>query len=225
MRRVILALAVLLLAVPALALASHTEPKRQINAVDQRKATLILLKRADFAAGWAKVPNTPDSNEHMSCPDYNPNESDLTLTADAESSFRNADSLGSVFSTVNVYKTKAQALASWTRGVKPAAPACFAKVLKQTFEKDGIRTTIVRRGWISFPKLAPRTGAMQIVLRLTVTSGGETRTVPFTITLVGVGNGRGDASLMTMGFGNGIVMADVRGFAKLLAQRLAAARF
>lgn len=224
MRRLIVVLVVLLLAVPALALASHTDPKRQINAGDQRKATSILLKRPDFNTGWTKVPNSPDDDEHMSCPGYNPDESDLILTGDAESSFGYSDRLHSVFSTANIYKTRAQALASWTRGVKPAAPGCFAKLMKQAIGADGTPTTIVRRGWIAFPKLAPRTAAMRVVLKVTFTSEGQTTTVPLTITLVGLGNGRGDAGLMTMAFGTDFAMSDVRGFAKLLAQRLAAAK-
>lgn len=224
MRRRLAVVLVLALALPALALASHTDAKRQIDAADQRKATAILLKRTDFAAGWTKQPNTPDDDRHMSCPGYNPDESDLVLTADAESSFRHLDGFRNVFSMVNVYKTKAQALASWTRGVKRAAPACFATLLKRELEAEGNRVTITRQGWIAFPKLAPRSAAMQIVFKVTVTSEGETTTVPFTITLAGIGNGRADASLMAMGFGNGLAMADVRAFTKLLAQRLAAAK-
>lgn len=225
MRRLIVALVVLLLAVPALALASHTDPKREINAGDQRKATSILLKRSDFAAGWSKEPNQPDNDDdHLSCPGYNPNESDLVLTGDAEASFVRSGGFPTVFSGVNIYKTRANALASWTRGAKPALAPCFARLMKKEIEADGAQVTITRAAVVAFPKLAPRTIAYRIVLKVTVTEGGEKTTVPFTVNLVGVGNGRGDATLMTMGFGNGVAPADVRGFAKLLAQRLAAAK-
>lgn len=224
MRRLTFAFVIVLMALPALALASHTDPKRQINAVDQRKATSILLKRTDFNTGWTKLPNSPDDDEHMSCPGYNPDESDLVLTGDSENSFRYSDRLHTVFSMANVYKTRANALASWTRGVKPAAPACFAKLMKQIIEEDGTAATIVRKGWFAFPKLAPRTAAMRIVLNVTFTNEGQKTLLPLTITVVGVGNGRGDASLMTMAFGTDFAMSDLRGFAKLLAQRLAAAK-
>lgn len=224
MRRRLAVALLVVLAVPALALASDKDAKKQINPADQRQATSILLKRTDFATGWTKLPNTPDDDEDMSCPGYDPDESDLVLTGDAESSFRFSDRLHTVVSTANVYKTRAHALASWTRGVKRAAPACFAKLMKQTLEQDGTPTAIVRQGWITFPKLAPRTAAMRVVLKVTFTSEGQNATVPVTITLVGVGNGRADAGLMTMAIGDDFAMSDVRGFAKLLAQRLAAAK-
>ena len=50
-RRLALVLLVVL-AVPALALAADTDPKKRINPADQRKARSIVLKRTDFVAGW-----------------------------------------------------------------------------------------------------------------------------------------------------------------------------
>ena len=48
------------LALPALALAAATDPTKQINAVDQRKAASIVLKRPDVVVpGWKKVAVTP----------------------------------------------------------------------------------------------------------------------------------------------------------------------
>ena len=73
------------LAVPAVALAADTDPKKRITAADQAKARSIVLKRTDFAAGWKKVPASPDSD--LVCPGFNPDESDLTLTGEAEADF------------------------------------------------------------------------------------------------------------------------------------------
>ncbi len=42
--------------------------------------------------------------------------------------------------------------------------------------------------------------------------------------LIALGNGRGDASLLAFGLGNGVPSADLRTFAKLVAGRLAAAK-
>ncbi len=78
---------------------------------------------------------------------------------------------------------------------------------------------------MAFPKLAPRTAAHRVVVRLTVEQEGqETVTVPFTIQLVALGHGRGEAGVMAMGMGDGIAAADLRAFAKLIATRLAAAK-
>jgi hypothetical protein len=143
------------LALPALALAAATDPKKQINPVDQRKAASIVLKRTDFVAGWKKVPNEP---------------------------------------------------------------------VKQGIEKQGGKAAIVKQGQIAFPKLAPRTAAYRVVINVSHTQAGQTTTVPFTLHVIAIGNGRGDASLVTFGLGNGIPGADLRAFAKLLAGRLATAK-
>ena len=88
MNRLLGALLVLCIAVPAVALAADTDPKKSITAADQAKARSIVLTRTDFAAGWKKVPAPPDSD--LVCPGFDPNESDLTLTGEAESDFQHA---------------------------------------------------------------------------------------------------------------------------------------
>jgi hypothetical protein len=224
MRRLV-AVLLLVLGVPSLALASHTDPKRQIDAADQRKAASIVLKRTDFVAGWSKAADVPgDDDGHFSCPGYNPTEADLVLTGDAERAFKRPEGFPVVFSGANVYKTKGNALASWSRGAKPAMAPCFAKFMKNEIEAGGAQVRIARAGTMTFPRLAPRTIALKIVLEVSVTNAGETSTLPFTVNIVGVGNGRGDATLMTMGFGAGVAMPEVRAFAKLLSARLAAAK-
>ena len=219
-RLLLFVLAALLL--PALALAAATDPTKQINPVDQRKAASIVLKRTDFAAGWTKVANTPDSGEDLNCPGYNPDESDLILTGEAETNFESGAARISSYSSV--YKTRRDALASWTRGVKPALAPCAARVVKQGIEAAGGKVAIVRHGQIAFPKLAPRTAAYRVVFNVSYTNAGKTTTVPFTLHMIALGNGRGDASLLTIGFQNGIPSADLRAFAKLAAGRLAAAK-
>lgn len=126
----LLAACVLVLAVPALALAGHTDPKKQITAADQRKAASIVLRRTDFAAGWKKTPATPDTDDHPSCPGYDPNQSDLILTGEVEVEFEAAAGIPSVSSLANVYKTRRDALAAWTRSAKPALAPCLARLFK-----------------------------------------------------------------------------------------------
>lgn len=224
MRRRLAAVLAVFLAVPALALAAHTEPQRRIDPADQRKASSIVLKRSDFAAGWKKVSSSQDDDTHLNCPGYNPNESDLVLTGDAEAEFEAAGGFPAVLSASNVYRTRANALASWARGVKPALAVCLAKVLKETIEADGAQVAIVRQGKIAFPKLAPRTAAFRVTMKVSFTENGQTRSVPLTMYVIALGNGRGDAGLMTMAFGDSSRVSDVRVFARLLAQRLAAAK-
>ena len=220
----LLAALLVCLAVPALALAGHLDPKKQLNPADQRKAASIVLKRADFAAGWKKTPATPDDADHLNCPGYNPNQSDLVLTGEVEAEFEAAEGIPSVSSIANVYKTRADALAAWSRSAKPALAPCLARLFKQGIEEGGGKAAIVRAGRIAFPKLAPRTVAYRAVLSVTATEGGQEAKVPFTIHFVALGNGRGDSALLAIGVGTGIPLAELRAFAKLTATRLAAAK-
>ena len=220
----LLAACVLVLAVPALALAGHTDPKKQITAADQRKAASIVLKRTDFAAGWKKTPATPDTDDHASCPGYDPNQSDLILTGEVEVEFEAAGGIPSVSSFANVYKTRRDALAAWTRSAKPALAPCLARLFKQGIEEEGGKAAVVRAGTLAFPKVAPRTVAYRAVLNITVTEGGKETKVPITIHFVALGSGRGDSVLMTVAPGKGIPLAELRAFAKLIASRLAAAK-
>lgn len=219
-------LAILLLAclvAPALALAADTDPKKKLTPADQAKARSIVLKRSDFVAGWKRVPPSPDSD--LTCPGFDPDGSDLTLTGDAEADFEHTQGLPAVFSFAEVYVSKADALASWTRTVKPAIARCVAHFFREGVEEEGGKVTIVKQGRIAYPKVAPRTAAFRVVARLTVEQPGQAPAkVPVTIHLIALGHGRGEAGLMTMGIGNGVPAADLRAFAKLMAARLAAAK-
>lgn len=224
MRRRLLALLIACLALPALALAADTDPKKQINPVDQRKAASIVLKRSDFVAGWKKVPSAPDTDADNSCPGYNPDQSDLVLTGEVEADFETSDGIPAVSSVANVYKTKGDAVKAWTRSAKPALASCLAQVLKREVEKTGGKVAIAKSGVIAFPKLAPRTVAYRVGFNVRVTEAGKTTAIPFTLHVVVLGNGRGDCGLITFGLGNGLPMTDLRAFAKMTATRLGAAK-
>jgi hypothetical protein len=223
-RRRLAVVLMLALALPALALGSHKDPKKQIDAADQRKATSVLLKRADFAAGWKKVPSTSDDDTHFDCAGYDPDGSDLVQTAEAEADFERTGGFPSVYSYADVYKTKAQALAAWTRTVKPAMARCLATLFKQAIEADGGKVAITAAGKISFPRLAARSSAYRVSLRVTATEGGQTSTVPLTLYAISFGSGRGEAGLMAIGFGNSVPLAAVRTLAQVTAKRFAAAK-
>jgi hypothetical protein len=183
-----------------------------------------VLKRSDFAAGWRKVPNTPEDDERLTCAGYNPDESDLILTGKAASEFTQADGIPSAQSFSNVYKTKAHAIASWTRSVKPALARCASQIFKKQLETSGAKVTVLRQGAVAFPKVAPRTAAFRVGLRLSITQNGQSTTVPITVHLIALGNGRGDSGLITVALGAGVPMPDLTAFAKVTASRLAAAK-
>jgi len=223
MSRRLLLLVFLVLALPALALAAATDPTKQINSVDQRKAaSIVLLRPGAIVPGWKKVAVIPNSAPDPGCPGYSPDQSDLVLTGEAANNFEGG--VTKVGLESNVFKTRSDALASWTRAVKPALASCLARLFKQAIEQVGGKAAIARSGQIAFPKIAPRTAAYRVSMTVSSTAAGKTTTVPFTAHVVVLGNGRGDATLVTFGLENGIASADLRAFAKLVAGRLAAAK-
>lgn len=210
----------LCLAVPGLALAAAGEPKKRIVPADQKKAAAIVLKRDDLAAGWKRIRTPSGSGDDLKCPGFDPDESDLTLTGESRSEFDSTDGRF-IASSSSVYVSARDALASWARNVKPAVARCIAYFLRQEIAAAGGKATIAKQGRISFPRVAPRTAAFRVAARVTFTEAGKTVTRPFTIHVVGVGRGRGDATLMAMSPGAGIPAGALRAFARVLASRLA----
>ncbi len=81
-------------------------------------------------------------------------------------------------SIANIYKTRRDALAAWTRSAKPALAPCLGQLLTREIEKDGSsKVASVKSGKIAFPKLAPRTAAYRVVLSFVITDSGESTTV------------------------------------------------
>jgi hypothetical protein len=222
-RRLALVLLVVL-AVPALALAADKDPTRKINAADERKAASIVFKRTDFAAGWKRT-SSPSDDENVSCSFYNPDGSDLILTGDAEAEFEQSGGFPSVLSYADVYATPRDAAASWSRTVKPALARCIAQFFQKEVSEPGTKVTVVNHGAIAFPRIAPRTAAFRINVKLAVTQNGESATVPLTLHIVVVGRGRAEAGFLTFAPSPGIAAADLRAFGKLLAERMKVAGF
>ena len=210
---------------PALAVAADTDPKRKLNPGDEPRAGSIVFKETDFTAGWKKT-TSPKDDDDLKCAYYNPNGADLTLTGDAVAEFERDGGLASVYSYADVYATAKDAAASWTRTVKPAAIRCFAELFQREAVNDpSTKVTVQKQGSVAFPKLAPRTAAFRIALKLSLTQNGQTTAVPLTLHLVVVGRGRAEAGFLTFAPSPGVAAADLRAFAKLMAERMKVAGF
>ena len=218
-----LAVLMLALALPAVALAADTDPQERFTSTDKRKALGTVLKRGDFAAGWRQMPATTDSPNDFEC-EGAPDQSDLVLTGEAEGNFASAQGLPTIFSVANVYRTRAQAVTGWTRTVKGPVVRCMAQGIEQGFSGNGVKATVIRKGTLAFPRYAERSAAYRFSFDVSQVANGRTSTKRFTVHLVVVGRGRGDVMLMAMGPGNGVAAAELRAFARVTAQRLAAAR-
>ena len=78
---------------------------------------------------------------------------------------------------------------------------------------------------MAFPKVAPRTAAFRINVKMAVTQNGQTGTVPLTLHIVIVGRGRAEAGYLTFAPSPGIAAAELRAFGELLAERMKVAGF
>ena len=225
MSRRLAVLLLLALVVPALALAADTDPKRKINAADERKAASIVFKRTDFTAGWKRTATSSSNDSDLSCSFYHPDGSDLTLTGDAEAEFERTGGFPSVLSYADIYATAKDAAAAWSRTVKPALARCLAQFFQSEVAEPGTNVTVVNFGRMAFPKVAPRTDAFRINVKMAVTESGQTATLPLTLHIVVVGRGRAEAGFLTFAPSPGIAAADLRAFGKLLAERMKVAGF
>ena len=225
MSRRLALLLLVVLAVPAIALAADTDPQRKINAGDERKAASIVLKRTDFAAGWKRTTTSNSNDSNLSCSFYKPDASDLTLTGDAEAEFQRTGGFPSVLSYADVYATARDAAAAWSRTVKPALARCLAQFFQSEVAEPGTKVTVVNYGRMAFPKVAPRTDAFRISVKMAVTQNGQTGTVPLTLHIVIVGRGRAEAGFLTFAPSPGIAASELRALGKLLAERMKVAGF
>ena len=217
-----LAVLVLALVLPAVALAANTDPQERFTVADKRKAAGLVLKRSDFVAGWKQTPPTPDDPSEFECSGA-PDQSDLVLTGEAEANFVSAQGVPLVFSVANLYKTRSQAVAGWTRSVAGPVVRCMTQAIEQGFSDRGATAKVTRKGTIPFPRYAARGAAYRFSFQIAQSANGQTTTLPFTMHIVVLGRGRGDVMLMSMGVGNGVALAELKRLARVTAQRLAAA--
>ena len=204
------------LALPAVALAAAGDPKEAFTPADKAKAKSMVLVRADLAAGWKRT-STPDSGDDLSCPGFDPDLSDLTLSGESESEFEHPGG-AYVAAFASVYRTDANARTGFARVAKPALARCLAHFFEEGVVEEGGTVTITKQVKVSFPKIAPRVAAYRVVCR--VGTPGSAQTVPFAVDMIMLGRGRGEVVMLAMAAGPGIAQADVRSFARLLASRM-----
>jgi hypothetical protein len=205
------------LVLPAVAYAAATDPKERLTAADQAKAKSLLLIRSDLPVGWTRVPTSAE--EDVKCAGFDPNLSDLTLTGDQESGFRNQQSGANVYSYASLFKTPEEAGAAWNRVMKPALVKCLVQVLEDAVG-DRASITFTKQARVSFPIVSQRVFAMEVNCTIKATGAGAGVGAPVSLDVVTLGRGRAEVTLMAMGTGKGIASADLRAFARLLAARM-----
>jgi hypothetical protein len=219
-RSLLLIVGVATLVAATAATAADGEPKRAITQADEAAARSVVLRRADLGAGFVARPAGPDDlPPGVRCGALD--ESDLTIGGDANSPDFRLDEPGvllTVGSSVQVYKTVADASASWARGQRPAATTCLADIVRAS-GGTGQRVTVVSARRIAFPKLSPKTTAFRIVAN--VRSGGASVKVYFDAVLLQ--QGRTQAGVVFTSAVQPIGLADRAALAGVVAARLAKA--
>lgn len=202
----------LALCLTASALADHLEPAKRIRAADQARAKAMLLRQSDLPGFQRQPPAGRDP--HLTCSGLN--ESDLTVTGDAEAPTWGVATVF-VTSSSTVYATRADAVTSWRRGTSGAGTSCLREELGREFARQGARVVSLRR--MSFPSLAQRSAAY----RLTLSGEAQGQTVSAFVDFVVLLQGRALGGLVV---GSALVQPDRRaevGLARTLAGRMAKA--
>jgi hypothetical protein len=144
--------AVLAFALVPTAFASSPSNKEQVrfNPADQAAARAAVLRKTDLGSGWGGGRTKPDTSAKMSCPGYEPKQSDLVLTGAAETVWgRSGIQLQSL---AQVLKTPAMVARDWQRTVvDPRAIACLRTTLAKGLTS---RERLVSFKRAAFPRLA-----------------------------------------------------------------------
>jgi hypothetical protein len=195
--------------------ATGGQPQKKHTAADMARAQKIVLHMGDVGPGWvAKPAATNTGSGTPRCKNFNPDESDLVETGNADSpSFQM--SVRFVSSSVSVYKTAAQAQMSWNRVLRPELPGCLGSLVAKGATANGVPTKVVGSGPLTVPRLAPRTAAFRI--RFTATSQGLT--LNGSVDLYLLGKSRVDAILISVSFGSPPTADELR-LARVVASRL-----
>lgn len=208
MRRVLVVILLVGLVVTGSALAARGEPKKRITPEDQARAKAMLLKPADMPGYAATPPGGEAPTPYCAALD----ESDLTLTGDAESADYTAGTTV-VSSFAQVYSTRAHADASWRRGTSRAGQKCALTVVRKELAREGVR--LESFGSVAFPSLAQGT----IAYRAVASNGG----VRIVVDVVTLRRGRAHAALA---FGSAVIPFDRKAqvrLARLVDARMASA--
>jgi hypothetical protein len=210
-RGVLLVLLVLAAACPAAAFAHSKEPTKRHTAADMRLARSIALTRADFAAGWTQEASSSSSGGDADC-SAQPDESKLIETGSVDPTFDSPNGgAATVDSEVDVYQTKAMALADWRTAQLRTLRSCLAELFAKTTATKVTVTAVTRP--------APVHAERALAFSFELTAKGGT---PYDIDLVAVGKGRTTVLLSAAGPKGSYARSLLTPLARLLAQRLAA---
>ena len=191
------------------------DPRKAVRPADQARARQIGLKLADLPPGWRAERSDPDDT--VRCPPYyNPDLSDLTLTAEVDSPDFSRGETDFASSSVSIYLQPRQAQRAFLTGLQPGVRRCLEEMLEMdaTAENPFEVLSITRA---PSPRAGgARSAAFRIVAE--VGTGGETSRLYFTV--IGIQRDRVVASLALGRLGKPVSAALERVLATKLAGRI-----
>jgi hypothetical protein len=152
-----LAAVVLVLAVAGAALAANGDPQRRITPADQARAKAMVLRASDFSAAYTSHPSSSGGGGFY-CAAID--ESDLTLTGSATSPSFTATA-EFVVSRADVYESRSDSNASWSRGTSEAGQECLRVGIRRQLQGTAVRLVSFKR--LAFPKRGQRSVAYRAV--------------------------------------------------------------
>ena len=157
MRRLAVVVFALALVGAGAALAARGDPQRKLTPSDQARARAMLVRQVDMGPAFRSTPAS-GRDDGLYCAALD--ESDLTVTGEAESPGF-ASTVEFVSSQAYVYRTRADANASWQRGTSAAGQKCLRQGLRRELQGGTVRLVSFKK--IAFPKLAQRSVAYRAI--------------------------------------------------------------
>jgi hypothetical protein len=190
-RRLCLALLGATIVVSSAAAAAGDPEKRDIRPADQAWAARATLHARDIPAGFTASRPSSTNNGPLTCPGFQPDLSDLTITGEALSPLFQSPAGTTIFASAEVYKSVHDEREAWRRTARREALRCVARELG-SISASGLRVTVTQR----LVRVPPRVGERAISFRIKATITGQGLTIPTWIDLLAVARGRADATLL-----------------------------
>lgn len=214
MRALVLTIALSLGLVGA-AMAHHLDPQERIRAVDQQRASAMLLRLADLPAGYAPE-RTSGLEPHITCRALD--QSDLVLTGRAKSP-NWAREYQIVGSYAAIHRTVDDARAAWRRSTSRAGLDCLRLEFRNALLQPGENVRVTIRELPS-PKLSVTARTYRMSLSPTSPPGQPPQAF---IDVVLLTLGRAQAGLVFVGIVSPPAKATEVALSRLAAKRMRAA--
>jgi hypothetical protein len=185
-------------------------PTQRHTAADTKVAKGIVLRTADFAAGWKLDPPAKPNPPCTAGPD----ESSFVQTAKVNPSFTYKDGVTNVGSEVDIFRSPTEARMDWKSSTASLLGTCLLQSAQAGFGKK-VNVRIA-----SSETLAPPKGVQRGLHYRYVFSVRSAHTTSLVVDVVAMGHGRVSVVLYTLSVRTPLPTSVVKSLTGLLASRL-----